>query len=210
MVISINDASEIPIYQQIRNQIVLGISDGRLAPGEQLPTVRALAEEIGINSMTVSKAYTLLKQEGTIYTAAPKQGCIGGIDNRICFRLYNITFYNRQTFHFAIPLCQIPLSHHFILFLKIRKAIFQKKLSNSYIFAHFSQKNKPNPKFGLFCFHSAVFIFSIGFCGSPFFSMAKIRCSPSATPYFVGAATVPIRCPCFTLSPSLTATASAS
>ena len=65
MVISINDASEIPIYQQIRNQIVLGISDGRLA---QLPTVRALAEEIGINSMTVSKAYTLLKQEGYIYT----------------------------------------------------------------------------------------------------------------------------------------------
>ena len=62
MVISINDASEIPIYQQIRNQIVLGISDGRLAPGEQLPTVRALAEEIGINSMTV------LKQEGYIYT----------------------------------------------------------------------------------------------------------------------------------------------
>lgn len=68
MVISINDASEIPIYQQIRNQIVLGISDGRLAPGEQLPTVRALSEEIGINSMTVSKAYTLLKQEGYIYT----------------------------------------------------------------------------------------------------------------------------------------------
>ena len=60
MVISINDASEIPIYQQIRNQIVLGISDG--------PMPRALAEEIGINSMTVSKAYTLLKQEGYIYT----------------------------------------------------------------------------------------------------------------------------------------------
>ena len=57
-----------PYYQQIRNQIVLGISDGRIAPGEQLPTVRALAEEIGINSMTVSKAYTLLKQEGYIYT----------------------------------------------------------------------------------------------------------------------------------------------
>ena len=68
MVISINDASEIPIYQQIRNQIILGISDGRLAPGEQLPTVRALADEIGINSMTVSKAYSLLKQEGYIYT----------------------------------------------------------------------------------------------------------------------------------------------
>lgn len=57
-----------PIYQQIRNQIVLGISDGRLKPGEQLPTVRALAGEIGINSMTVNKAYALLKQEGYIYT----------------------------------------------------------------------------------------------------------------------------------------------
>ncbi len=68
MVICINESSEIPIYQQIRNQIVLGISDGRLQPGEQLPTVRSLAEEIGINSMTVNKAYTLLKQEGYIYT----------------------------------------------------------------------------------------------------------------------------------------------
>ena len=67
MVISINEMSEIPIYQQIRNQIVQGISDGRLAPGEQLPTVRGLAEEIGINAMTVNKAYGLLKQEGYIY-----------------------------------------------------------------------------------------------------------------------------------------------
>lgn len=66
MIISINDNSDVPIYQQIRNQIVLGISDGRLAPGEQLPTVRGLAEEIGINSMTVNKAYQLLKQEGYI------------------------------------------------------------------------------------------------------------------------------------------------
>lgn len=68
MVIAIDDGSDIPIYQQIRNQIVLGISDGRLAPGEQLPTVRGLAEEIGINSMTVNKAYQLLKQEGYIMT----------------------------------------------------------------------------------------------------------------------------------------------
>lgn len=68
MIISIRDDSEIPIYLQIRNQIVQGISDGRLAPGEQLPTVRGLAEEIGINSMTVNRAYQLLKQEGFIAT----------------------------------------------------------------------------------------------------------------------------------------------
>ena len=68
MIIAINEYSDIPIYVQIRNQIVLGISDGRLAPGEQLPTVRGLAEEMGINSMTVNKAYQMLKMEGYIYT----------------------------------------------------------------------------------------------------------------------------------------------
>lgn len=66
MVIAIREGSDIPIYQQIRDQIVQGISDGRLTQGEQLPTVRALAEEIGINSMTVNKAYQLLKQQGYI------------------------------------------------------------------------------------------------------------------------------------------------
>ncbi len=68
MIIAINEYSDVPIYMQIRNQIVLGISDGRLMPGEQLPTVRGLAEEMGVNSMTVNKAYQMLKQEGYIYT----------------------------------------------------------------------------------------------------------------------------------------------
>lgn len=68
MIICLDDTSDVPIYQQIRNQIVVGISEGKLSPGEQLPTVRALAGEIGINSMTVSKAYQLLKQEGYIYS----------------------------------------------------------------------------------------------------------------------------------------------
>lgn len=68
MIIAIKESSDIPIFLQIHNQILQGISDGRLAPGEQLPTVRGLAEEIGINSMTVNKAYQLLKQEGYITT----------------------------------------------------------------------------------------------------------------------------------------------
>ena len=66
MVITIREGSDIPIYQQIRDQIVRGISDGRLKAGEQLPTVRGLAEEMGINSMTVNRAYQLLKQQGYI------------------------------------------------------------------------------------------------------------------------------------------------
>ena len=61
-------ASHIPIYIQIRNEIVQAMADGRLSDGERLPTVRALAEEAGINSMTVNKAYQMLKQEGYIIT----------------------------------------------------------------------------------------------------------------------------------------------
>ena len=68
MIIRINELSDVPIYMQIRNQIVMGISSGELEGGEQLPTVRALAMEIGINTMTVSKAYQLLKTEGYIMT----------------------------------------------------------------------------------------------------------------------------------------------
>ncbi len=68
MLLHLDFGAEIPIYVQIRNQIVLGIAEGKLAPGEKLPTIRALSEECGINMMTVSKAYQLLKQEGYIHT----------------------------------------------------------------------------------------------------------------------------------------------
>lgn len=60
--------SSIPLYMQLRNQVVIGIAEGKLLPGDRLPTIRALAEESGINMMTVSKAYQLLKQEGYINT----------------------------------------------------------------------------------------------------------------------------------------------
>lgn len=66
MLLQLDFESETPLYRQIRNQIVLGISTGRLASGERLPTIRALAEESGINMMTVSKAYQLLCREGYI------------------------------------------------------------------------------------------------------------------------------------------------
>ncbi len=56
-----------PIYMQIRNQIVIGIANGELVDGERLPTIRALSNDLGINMMTVSKAYQLLKSEGYIY-----------------------------------------------------------------------------------------------------------------------------------------------
>ncbi|MNO29532.1 HTH-type transcriptional repressor YtrA [compost metagenome] len=66
MIISLQLDSEIPIFEQLRNQIVIGIATGELAEEEKLPTVRQLADDLGINMMTVNKAYSLLKQEGYI------------------------------------------------------------------------------------------------------------------------------------------------
>ncbi|MBH5320944.1 GntR family transcriptional regulator [Paenibacillus sp. GSMTC-2017] len=66
MVISLQLDSETPLYEQLRNQIIIGIATGELASQEKLPTVRQLAEDLGINMMTVNKAYSLLKQEGYI------------------------------------------------------------------------------------------------------------------------------------------------
>ena len=68
MLLQLNFSSDAPIYQQIRNQVVTAIASGELNPGERLPTIRALAEEAGINMMTASKAYQLLKAEGYITT----------------------------------------------------------------------------------------------------------------------------------------------
>ena len=60
--------SDIPLYLQLRNQVVLSISSGDLAAGDKLPTIRALSDESGINMMTISKAYQLLKSEGYVIT----------------------------------------------------------------------------------------------------------------------------------------------
>lgn len=68
MLLRLDFSSDMPIYQQIRNQVVTAIASGQLKPGEKLPTIRALAEEAGINMMTASKAYQLLKSEGYITT----------------------------------------------------------------------------------------------------------------------------------------------
>ncbi|HZK25876.1 MAG TPA: GntR family transcriptional regulator [Oscillospiraceae bacterium] len=66
MILALDFSSETPIYLQIRNQILLAIAEGTLNHGDKLPTIRALANESGINAMTVNKAYQLLKQEGII------------------------------------------------------------------------------------------------------------------------------------------------
>nr|WP_031201532.1 GntR family transcriptional regulator [Eubacterium sp. 14-2] len=68
MIMKLDFAGSVPIYQQIRDQIVQAVADGTFKDGDRLPTIRALAGEIGVNTMTVNKAYQLLKQEGYIIT----------------------------------------------------------------------------------------------------------------------------------------------
>ena len=66
MFIRIDLQSDTPIYIQLRNQIIKGIATRKLKENESLPSVRQLAEDLGINLHTVNKAYNILKQEGFI------------------------------------------------------------------------------------------------------------------------------------------------
>lgn len=66
MIIEIDFNSDEALYLQVRNQIIHGIATSRLQEGDLLPSVRQMADEIGINMHTVNKAYTVLKQEGFI------------------------------------------------------------------------------------------------------------------------------------------------
>ena len=70
MNIVINTGSATPIYKQITDQVRLAVATGRLAVGDQLPSVRALAEELVVNPNTVARAYTDLGREGLIESRA--------------------------------------------------------------------------------------------------------------------------------------------
>lgn len=66
MILNVDLAADVPIYQQIRDQIVEAIAHGALTEGSPLPPTRTLAADFGINFHTVNKAYDLLRQEGLI------------------------------------------------------------------------------------------------------------------------------------------------
>lgn len=79
MVIEIDFNSDEALYLQLRNQIILGIATSQFHEGDSLPSVRQLAESIGINMHTVNKAYTVLKQEGYVKVDRRK-GAVVAID----------------------------------------------------------------------------------------------------------------------------------
>ncbi len=79
MLIEIDFNSDEAIYVQLCNQIIMGIATDRLKVGETLPSVRQLADTIGINMHTVNKAYSVLRQEGFL-SIDRRRGAVISID----------------------------------------------------------------------------------------------------------------------------------
>ena len=79
MIIEIDFNSDEALYLQLRNQIILGIATARIREGDELPSVRQLAGDIGINMHTVNKAYAVLKQEGFVKVDR-RRGAVIAID----------------------------------------------------------------------------------------------------------------------------------
>ena len=63
-----------PIYVQLVRQVKLAVANGTLAPGDRLPSVRALASSLVINPNTVARAYRMLEQDGLLESSAGRGG----------------------------------------------------------------------------------------------------------------------------------------
>ena len=66
MVVEVDRGSEVPVYGQVARQIRLYVASGALPPGSRLPSVRALASDLGVNLNTIARAYRLLEAEGFV------------------------------------------------------------------------------------------------------------------------------------------------
>ena len=80
MMIEIDFSSDEAIYIQLTNQIIMGIATSRLQEGDTLPSVRQLADTVGINMHTVNKAYAVLRKEG-IVSIDRRKGAVICIDS---------------------------------------------------------------------------------------------------------------------------------
>lgn len=83
MIIEIDFNSDEALYLQLRNQIIMGIATAQFQEADSLPSVRQLADTIGINMHTVNKAYTVLKQEGFVKVDRRKGAVIAIDEDRI-------------------------------------------------------------------------------------------------------------------------------
>ena len=79
MIIEVDFNSDEAIYIQLCNQIIMGIATSVIHEGDSLPSVRRLADTIGVNKHTVNKAYSVLKREGYI-SLDKRRGAVISLD----------------------------------------------------------------------------------------------------------------------------------
>ena len=83
MIVEIDFNSDEALYLQLCNQIIMGIASSRFREGDSLPSVRQMADTIGINMHTVNKAYSILRQEGYLKLDRRRGAVIAGDTDRM-------------------------------------------------------------------------------------------------------------------------------
>ncbi len=66
MVFLVDPQSGVPIFRQLMDQVKLSVATGTARPGDEMPSIRSLAVSLGVNPMTISKAYSLLERDGVL------------------------------------------------------------------------------------------------------------------------------------------------
>ena len=82
MIVQIDFNSDEAIYLQLRNQIIVAIATSQFQEGDSLPSVRQMADSVGINMHTVNKAYSVLKQEGFVKVDRRKGAIVSIEENK--------------------------------------------------------------------------------------------------------------------------------
>ena len=66
MLFAVDVQGDVPVYRQLMEQVKFLIASGQLEPGDELPSTRTLSTELGVNPMTISKAYSYLEKDGIL------------------------------------------------------------------------------------------------------------------------------------------------
>ena len=81
MLIVVDPSSGVPVFRQVMDQVRFHIASGLLRPGDELPPTRSLSAELGVNPMTVSKAYNLLERDGVLVRRPGRPLVVGELDS---------------------------------------------------------------------------------------------------------------------------------
>jgi GntR family transcriptional regulator len=80
MLIVVDPSSGVPVFRQVMDQVRFHIAGGLLKPGDELPATRTLSAELGVNPMTISKAYNLLEHDGVLTRRPGKPLVVADLD----------------------------------------------------------------------------------------------------------------------------------